>query len=84
MVDVFGNEIIGAYTNGVTVQAIYAYGNLVWPVGPFYYVQWDRGTAYSGTFSMEGNTYNYSDYYPSNCFSRFSGVITSSAFTSGP
>lgn len=34
MVDVFGNEIIGAYTNGVAIQAIYAYGNLVWPVGP--------------------------------------------------
>ena len=85
MVDVFGNEIIGAYTNGVTVQAIYANGVLVWPVElSYYYVSWDRGTSYSGTFSMEGNTYNYSDYYPSNCFSRFSGVITSSAFWGGP
>ena len=84
MVDVFGNEIIGAYTNGVSVQVIYAYGNLVWPVEPsYYYVKWDSGTRYSGTFSMEGNTYNYSDYYPSNYFSGFSGVITSSAFRSG-
>lgn len=86
MVDVFGNEIIGAYTNGVAVQAIYANGVLVWPTSSSYsyYVKWDSGY-YTGTFSMNGTTYSYESYYPSNYFSSpdFSGTITQSAFRSG-
>lgn len=85
MVNVFGNEIISAFTNGVAVEAIYANGELVWPTSSYYYVKWDS-SYYTGTFSMNGNTYNYSDYYPSNKFSSpdFSGTITLMAFISGP
>lgn len=31
MVNVFGNDIISAYTNGVNVKEIYSFGNKVWP-----------------------------------------------------
>ena len=34
MVDTFGNNIIGAYTGGVSVVAIYSFGERVWPEYP--------------------------------------------------
>ena len=77
MVDVFGNEIIKAYTGGIPVKEIYAYGVLVWPTG--YYINW-LPTDLSGTFIMEDQTYNFEDYSGSFRFSG--GVITSSAFQS--
>ena len=77
MVDVFGNEIIKAYTGGTPVKEIYAYGVLVWPTG--YYIFWTP-MSMSGTFTMEGETYNFEDYSGSFRFSG--GVITSSAFQS--
>ena len=59
MVDVFGNNIISAFTNGVSVKSIFTYGEQVWPAISEYYVKWDR-SEYSGYFSMNGNTYYYS------------------------
>lgn len=82
MVDVFGNEIIGAYTNGVAVQAIYANGVLVWPTTPPppsgpYYINW-LPTNVSTGFHIDGVSYQTGDYEGS--FTWDGGVITSSAF----
>jgi hypothetical protein len=82
MVNVFGNSIIGAYTNGVSVKEIYTNGVKVWPteeppVPTEYYITWSPSMS-SGSFSMEGVTYDFSD-YPSG-FWGFSGTITESAF----
>lgn len=85
MVNVLGNEIIGAFTNGVAVKSIYTYGELVWPTTPptyEWYVQWTP-SGRMGSFSMFGQTYNLQDYL--GCFSWIGGMdsamITSSAFS---
>ena len=82
MVNVFGNNIIGAYTNGVSVKEIYANGVKVWPseeppVPTEYYITWSPSMS-SGTFTMEGVTYNFSEHQSG--FWGFSGTITESAF----
>ena len=84
MVNVFGNNIISAFTNGVAVKSIYANGELVWPTNSVY-ILWDS-SFYYGEFTINGNSYKYSNYYPSNYFSSpdFSGTITSSAFMFAP
>lgn len=59
MVDVFGNDIINAYTGGVPVQSIYCYGELVWPSEPEpsnYYYSWTPTNA-SGWITSNGTTY---------------------------
>ena len=85
MVDVYGNNIIGAYTGGVAVNEIWCQGVKVWPTdvppGGSYYISWTP-TTLSGSFSMEGNTYNLEDY--SGYFSFNGGAITVSAFRSVP
>lgn len=78
MVLVSGNEIIGGYTNGVSLKEIYTNGVLVWPTHPsVYYIQWTPEDL-SGSFSMNGIYYNFQDY--SGYFSDFSGSITALAF----
>lgn len=77
MVDTFGNNIVSAFTGGVPVKAIYAYGEKVWPVAS-YYIRWTPSDLSTGTFSIDGTTYNFSDY--SGYFTDFNGVITSDAF----
>ena len=76
-----GNSIVSAYTNGVSVKEIYASGVKVWPVDEptSYYIKWTPKNL-TGTFSIEGTVYNFSDY--NGYFSGFDGVITSSAFIS--
>lgn len=77
MVNTFGKDIISAYTGGVPVVEIYNNGVKVWPIG--WYIKWTP-TDLSGTFTIDGSTYNMEDY--NGYFSDFSGVITSSAFRS--
>lgn len=78
MVDIFGNNIVSAFTGGNPVKAIYTYGEQVWPEEPsYYYISWTP-TDLSGTFTIDGTTYNLEDY--SGFFSDYSGVITVSAF----
>ena len=42
MIKTLGNNIVSAFTGGNPVKAIYAYGQLVWPVTieSSYYIQW--------------------------------------------
>ena len=82
MVMTFGNNIVGAYTGGSSVNSIYAFGSLVWSQRPpkEYYIRWTPSNISSGTFSIAGVTYNFSDY--NGYFSDFNGSITSSAFAS--
>lgn len=80
MVTTFGNNIIDAYTGGSSVNSIYAYGSLVWSRRPpkEYYIKWTPSNISSGTFSIAGVTYNFSDY--NGYFSGFNGCITKQAF----
>ena len=85
MVDVFGNSIIGAYTGGVSVKEIYANGVKVWPTsGPVppesYYIQWTPILS-SGTFSIGGVTYNFSD-YPDGVFYLSNSILSGGVFLS--
>lgn len=44
MVDIFGNNIVSAFTGGNSVKAIYSYGDKVWPKIPGYdYCDYIRG-----------------------------------------
>ena len=83
MVNTLGNEIIGAFTNGVAVKEIYAYGELVWPIGQEWYVQWTPSDL-TGTFSMFGQIYSLQDYSGNYSWigGNQSGMITSRAFES--
>lgn len=85
MVYTGGNNIISAFTGGVPVKSIYTYGQLVWPSEPEppvptgYYIRWTPSNI-SGTFTMEGSTYNLEDY---SGYYEFSGSsITRNAFAS--
>jgi hypothetical protein len=64
MISTFGNNIVSAFTGGVSVKAIYTYGEKVWPVpGPSgYYIQWEPSDLSAGRFKVSGILYNYSDY----------------------
>jgi hypothetical protein len=80
MVDVYGNNIIGAYTGGVAVNEIWCHGVKVWPTEPVpgeWYIRWAPSNI-SGFFTIDGVVYNLEDY--NGYFSDFSGVITSDAF----
>ena len=61
---------------------VYTYGEMVLssPVSPVskYYIWWTPSNISSGTFTMEGSTYNFSDYNGS--FEFEGGIIQDSAF----
>ena len=84
MVTTFGSNIVSAFTGGVPVKAIYAYGEQVWPSSTppepgTYYIRWTPSDL-SGTFSMSGVTYNLEDYGGYFSFSG-DGSITQAAFS---
>ena len=62
---------------------VYTYGEIIWhkeaPVLS-YYVYWTPSSGLSGTFTMHGSTYNFSDY--SGSYSSSMDYVTSSAFMS--
>lgn len=82
MVIIYGNPLKKAYTYGREVGSIFCNRTEVWPkdvpVPEPYYIQWTP-ILYSGTFSMGGVTYNFSD-YPNGVFYMSDSVITESAF----
>lgn len=80
MVTVFGNNIVGGYANGVPLKAIYNNGTMVWNISGSYYIKWQPSNISSGTFSINGTTYNFRDYPGEFVFST--GIITRSAFVS--
>ncbi len=57
---------------------VYTYGEMIIAPSMIYYVSWTPTTGLSGTFSMHGNTYNFSNY--SGYYSSYRDYITSSAF----
>lgn len=71
------NNIVSAFTGCVSVKAIYTYGVYVWPIS--YYISWTPSDV-SGTFTIDGHTYNLEDY--GGYFEGFNGVIGSDAFRS--
>lgn len=82
MVDVFGNNIVSAYTGGVPVVAIYNNGVKVWPTGPEpgdWYIRWTP-TNMSGTFYMFGSSYQFQDYNGYFTWEGPSGFIPSTTF----
>ena len=82
MVSIFGNDIISAYTNGVSVKAIFNNGVQVWPSGSgtwYYYIQWTP-TDITGSFHIGSSYYRFED-YPNGIFSSFDGIITEGAFS---
>ena len=79
MVTTFGNNIVSAFTDGKPVKVIYANGVQVWPVSNSYYISWTPSDL-SGTFTMNGQTYNLEDY--NGYFSWSTGIIDPSAFQS--
>ena len=69
MIKTLGNNIVSAFTGGNPVKAIYAYGQLVWPIsGPEpteYYIKWTPSDV-SGIFTIAGEArflQSYNGYY---------------------
>ena len=69
MIKTLGNNIVSAFTGGNPVKAIYAYGQLVWPIsGPEpteYYIKWTPSDI-SGIFTIGGEArflQSYNGYY---------------------
>ena len=69
MIKTLGNNIVNAFTGGNPVKAIYAYGQLVWPIsGPEpteYYIKWTPSDV-SGIFTIAGEArflQSYNGYY---------------------
>ena len=79
MISGFGSEVVEVYTGGVPVEEVYAYGEKVWPVEAEYFIEWKPSWITSGSFTIAGSTYNFTN-YTSGYFTDFSGTITSSAF----
>ena len=79
MIKTLGNNIVSAFTGGNPVKAIYAYGQLVWPVTieSSYYIKWTPSSA-EGQFNIDGTTYDLSTF--SGLYYWSTGVINSSAF----
>ena len=65
MVETFGNNIVGAFTGGQSVEAIYAGSVKVWPDSPVpsgqYYIKWWPKDL-SGSFTIGGETRWLQDY----------------------
>ena len=89
MVTTFGSNIVSAFTGGVPVKAIYAYGEKVWPsdspVVKEWYVTWSPSLS-SGQFTMWGSTYDFSSFSDNTFRWRGStkGFITYAAFNNSP
>lgn len=69
MISTFGNNIISAFTGGISVKAIYTYGEKVWPSEPVpptgYYIRWTPSDL-SGSFTIGGEArwlQDYNGYY---------------------
>ena len=79
MIKTLGNNIVNAFTGGNPVKAIYAYGQLVWPVTieSSYYIKWTPSSA-EGQFNIDGTTYDLSTF--SGLYYWSTGIINSSAF----
>ena len=79
MIKTLGNNIVNAFTGGNPVKAIYAYGQLVWPVTieSSYYIKWTPSSA-EGQFNIDGTTYDLSTF--SGLYNWSTGIINSRAF----
>ena len=79
MIKTLGNNIVSAFTGGNPVKAIYAYGQLVWPVTieSSYYIKWTPSSA-EGQFNVDGTTYDLSTF--GGLYYWSTGIINSSAF----
>ena len=79
MIKTLGNNIVNAFTGGNPVKAIYAYGQLVWPVTieSSYYIKWTPSSA-EGQFNIDGTTYDLSTF--SGLYYWSTGIINSGAF----
>ena len=65
------------YTDGVSIQKIYANGELVWNRYSQYYISWTP-TNLNQSFKIDGITYQMRDY--NGYFNGFNGVINRAAF----
>lgn len=66
MVNIFGNSITSAFTNGTPVTEIYTYGDMVWPPEPIptsYYYSWLPTSARGSITSDESHYVNVSAYH---------------------
>ena len=79
MIKTLGNNIVSAFTGGNPVKAIYAYGQLVWPVTieSSYYIKWTPSSA-EGQFNVDGTTYDLSTF--GGLYNWSTGIINSRAF----
>ena len=79
MIKTLGNNIVNAFTGGKPVKAIYAYGQLVWPVTieSSYYIKWTPSSA-EGQFNIDGTTYDLSTF--SGLYYWSTGIINRDAF----
>ena len=79
MIKTLGNNIVSAFTGGNPVKAIYAYGQLVWPVTieSSYYIKWTPSSA-EGQFNIDGTIYDLSAF--SGLYYWSTGVINNNAF----
>ena len=72
--------MISGYINSVPFP-VYLCGEFVVQSEKEYYIRWWPSYISSGTFTIGGRTFNFSD-YSSGYFSNFNGEITSGAFSS--
>ena len=79
MIKTLGNNIVSAFTGGNPVKAIYAYGQLVWPVTieSSYYIKWTPSSA-EGQFNIDGTTYDLSTF--GGLYNWSTGIINRNAF----
>ena len=79
MIKTLGNNIVSAFTGGNPVKAIYAYGQLVWPVTieSSYYIKWTPSSA-EGQFNVDGTTYDLSTF--GGLYNWSTGIINRDAF----
>ena len=79
MIKTLGNNIVSAFTGGNPVKAIYAYGQLVWPVTieSSYYIKWTPSSA-EGQFNVDGTTYDLSTF--GGLYNWSTGIINENAF----
>lgn len=86
MVNIFGNNIVGAFTNGNVVKAIYNGNVKVWPSTPapqgdFYFWFWND-TDNAGSFKdWNGTIFDLNNTAPSYVFTSTIGSFKSGAFT---
>lgn len=78
--------MIGNYVDTSSYFTVYPYGEVVLGADPSgYYIWWETLSRWPGSFTIEGVTYDASNYSVSQAkyyFYGFNGTITESAFTS--